>query len=314
MSLSISHLHDEIDRVGKPREVEGVLDLYLIRPSGYLIARAVYPTAIGPNTLSVLAVVFGWASAWGFYRAAAGEDVALWGAFAGLMMWIHSAFDSADGQLARWRDETSELGRVIDGLCDYLTFLAIYLAIGAGLAVRFDAYTAPIFAVAVVGALSHALQCALVEYQRNLYRAHVYGTPMPESGGPAGRAERPPSWLQALHRGYAAVQQLLCGSSEELSRVVARQRHGADHTASLIRKHQRALLPFWAMLAPNSHKVMMVATAFLPTAGTTLAGRLGMGWYLIYDVVVLNAFLLLMLLWQRRVDGLIKRELAGGTR
>ena len=42
-------LRENLHKTGKPREVEGVLDLYLIRPGGLLIASLLRPTTISPT-------------------------------------------------------------------------------------------------------------------------------------------------------------------------------------------------------------------------------------------------------------------------
>ena len=40
---------------------------------------------------------------------------------------LHGIVDSADGQLARMTGQTSEFGRVLDGVSGYVTHVAIYL-------------------------------------------------------------------------------------------------------------------------------------------------------------------------------------------
>jgi len=48
-----------------------------------------------------------------------------------------------------------------------------------------------------------------------------------------------------------------------------------------LRHEPRPLLPYWALLASNSHKAGIIAASLLRSA-ISLSGGLGIGWYLIY--------------------------------
>ena len=118
--MSLERVQRDLAKVGKPPEVEGVLDLYLIRPGGFLVARSLRSTPVSPNALSVMALATGWLAAFLFMQTASKGNEPSWAVLAALALLVHSIFDSADGQLARWRQQSSELGRIIDGICDYL--------------------------------------------------------------------------------------------------------------------------------------------------------------------------------------------------
>ncbi len=51
--------------------------------------------------------------------------------FALMFMW--HVFDGADGQLARATQNFSEIGKVIDGVCDYVTFISVYVGLSLAL-------------------------------------------------------------------------------------------------------------------------------------------------------------------------------------
>jgi phosphatidylglycerophosphate synthase len=305
---SLTRLQADLQRLGKPREVEGILDRYLIRPCGYVVATWLTPSWVSPNILSLLALFFGWLTAYFLFQTAKLGNLPLYSALAGLSMLFHSAFDSADGQLARARGTTSEFGRILDGICDYLTFAAIYLAIGIGLGVRAGTVLTPFIVIAVVAGVSHALQCAVVEYQRNLYRHYVYETELPfdpswvegdHRGGEGGP-------LHTMHRAYSRLQQMFGGSSLHLwKRIDSWLRihpEDSERTVGLIVANNRERLPMWALLAPNSHKVAMIVAAFLPVRSNTFFGELGLLWYFVYVIVLLNFLMTAMIVTQKQVD------------
>ena len=119
-------------RMAKPRAVEEVGDIYLIRPLGFLFVQLLRRTPATPTMVSVLAVLAGWWSAWLYFESNRLGMVPALAALGGLALLLHSALDSADGQLARLKSMQTPLGRVVDGFCDNLSFLAIYVAIVLG--------------------------------------------------------------------------------------------------------------------------------------------------------------------------------------
>src|SRR3546814_5178632 len=61
-----------------------------------------------------------------------------WGPLLGfLLMVTWHILDGSDGQLARLTNQQSELGKVIDGICDYMTFIAVYGGLGLAMSQRF---------------------------------------------------------------------------------------------------------------------------------------------------------------------------------
>ena len=74
--------------------------------------------------------------------------------------------DGVDGQLARLTQTQSEFGKVIDGICDNLTFIAVYVGLAIALAQQGKTYVWPF--VILAGAL-HAIQSAAYEAQRQEY-------------------------------------------------------------------------------------------------------------------------------------------------
>lgn len=309
----VRRLQAALIKVGKPREVEGVLDRLLIRPGGVFIARLLRPTTVSPNAVSAAALIWGWITAFYLFQTARTGNDPYFTSMAALALYLHSALDSADGQLARWRSESTELGRLIDGVSDYLTFAAIYLAIGFGLRAAGGPMAPFAVPLAVVAGLCHALQCAVVEYQRNLFRFLVYGTELAAADSPtdnarklqAGDGKSVPWIVHSAHLLYSRIQQGLGGSSLRLRRQVGAwmERHpdGRPRLAALIRVHNGHRLRWWALLAPNSHKVGMIVGA-LPIVASPLFGSAGLYAYFFYVIVLLNLLLWILIRSQTRAD------------
>ena len=111
----------------KLAEVEELVDLYFYRPLAYLVVRAIYRTSITPNQITLFSIVVGLAAAacFGAGPATAAAGAALYAASVIL--------DCADGQLARLKKNGTRMGRVLDGVVDYIVGISAYFGIALGL-------------------------------------------------------------------------------------------------------------------------------------------------------------------------------------
>ncbi len=105
-----------------------VINRFLIRPLAGIIVRVVYPTRITPNQITIAAIVAGFCSAAAFF-----DGSALLAPVAGTFLLLKDILDSADGQLARARNQFSRLGRFLDSIGDIAVNIAIFAAIGLSL-------------------------------------------------------------------------------------------------------------------------------------------------------------------------------------
>ena len=108
---------------GKPVEVEGVFDRHFYTPLGGKLASALSRTRLTPNHVSWLSVVPAAGAAAAYLIPSPASALA-----ASALFLLSGILDSADGQLARATERTSELGETLDGFCDTLSFGFVYLA------------------------------------------------------------------------------------------------------------------------------------------------------------------------------------------
>ena len=157
-------------RPKRPRELQDHLNFHIYHPLAWQLARLLAKTPLTPNVVSVIG---------GLFVVAAGVVYAQpWGvAGAMLGMLLHMSWhviDGADGDLARMTGRTSPIGEMVDGLCDYLSHIVLYLVLGHLLSVTMGA--AGWWWMLAAG-LSHLVQSNHVEVQRRQYQWWVYGTP-----------------------------------------------------------------------------------------------------------------------------------------
>ncbi|MDQ6926856.1 MAG: CDP-alcohol phosphatidyltransferase family protein, partial [Candidatus Eremiobacteraeota bacterium] len=97
----------------KGQVVEEWADLHFFRPVGVRMARALLPTAVSPDHVTIGCLALGLAAGWCFIPASPAVNAL------GFLLFIASdLLDSADGQLARLRGSSTRFGRILDGVSD----------------------------------------------------------------------------------------------------------------------------------------------------------------------------------------------------
>src|SRR5436309_14636136 len=147
----------------KGQAVEEWADLHFFRPIGIRIARALQPTGISADQVTLWSLVIGLVAGHLF----AYQD--RWTNVIGFVLFIVSdIFDSADGQLARLRGSSTRFGRALDGISDNLRVVNLYFHLSQRLMHRGLCGPAALLLDAAVG-LPHTFQSAAIDLVRNAF-------------------------------------------------------------------------------------------------------------------------------------------------
>ena len=92
------------------------VERYLTRPLASLVVRLIWKTRITPNQVTVLSFITGIVAASIFLRGTPQAFLV-----AGLVTWLASIFDCADGMLARSRNQQTRYGAYLDLFFDRIT-------------------------------------------------------------------------------------------------------------------------------------------------------------------------------------------------
>ncbi len=145
----------------RPLAIEDPSNRWVVHPVADLLLPWAIRSGIAPNAVSIAGLGFGIASGLAYARWRE-PGAALLGLV--LMLCWHVC-DGLDGKLARATGRTSALGRLIDGICDYLVFFAVLLPI----AFSFEQWR-PMLALCIVAGGFHAVQSAWYEGEREAWR------------------------------------------------------------------------------------------------------------------------------------------------
>jgi phosphatidylglycerophosphate synthase len=259
----------------KAREIEELVDIYFFRRCGIVVAHGARAVSLSPNSVSVLAGLIGGAGG----AMLASERLALTGV--GFLV-LHGIFDSADGQLARITKQTSELGRLLDGVAGYVTHTAAYLGIVAGVVSRGGSWT--ILVWAALAGLSTAIHAQLYDYHRTSYATiAVKGVAPAKSGG---------RFIVML---YESFQRRLAGVHPEVEAAIARRAPGGrvrDDDRANYRRWFYPRVRVWNLFGDNVRRYAFGVCA--------VAHHLE--WVFPFILVPMNLVLMTAWVWQRRAD------------
>jgi len=265
----------EYKRGLKSVAVEEVLDLLVYRPLAFLLVKAVQRTPVTPNQLTLLSMVFG---------VIGGAFLAL-GTSAGcaagaLFFFLYNVVDCSDGQLARLKHSGTHLGRILDGVADYVTSVAAYVGIGIGYASPSDTPVA-LWALTAAAGFSNATQSGLLDFYRNRY-LEVTGVRR-SAGGEEQRAFRAEYEALRSQRGRL-VEKLLVGSYVLYCRIQQRVTGGEKGDArawnadpeGYIRAN-RVMMRCWTILGPTTQWSLLIVCGLLDRMDIYLWGIAGVG-------------------------------------
>src|SRR5438445_7820232 len=206
----------------KGQAVEEWADLHFFRPIGIRIARALQPTGISADQVTLWSLVIGLVAGHLF----AYQD--RWTNVIGFVLFIVSdIFDSADGQLARLRGRSTRFGRALDGISDNLRFVNLYFHLIYRLIHTGWWWPGAVLLVAAAG-LAHTFQSAAIDFVRNAFLRIGVGDggelDLPEDLDTGARGALLERFGARVYRDYVMRQAQLFPRSVKLIRVLRRTR------------------------------------------------------------------------------------------
>jgi phosphatidylglycerophosphate synthase len=154
---------EEYKKSLKMAEVEEVIDLILYRPLAFLLVISVYKTKIKPDHLTIAAIIMGLFG--GLFYSAGSYSGCILGA---LFYLLFNIFDCSDGQLARLKRNGTSVGRLLDGIADYIAAIAIYTGIAIGYSNKTGQPSIMLVLLSLAG-ISIIIQESLVDYFRTRF-------------------------------------------------------------------------------------------------------------------------------------------------
>lgn len=146
--------------VKRSSDIEDLSKKYIISPLISWVVPYLVKLRLSPNAVSILGMVFGVSAAYLLYF----HSVSVYYSIAGLfMLLVWHVMDGADGRVARITGKQSDLGKIIDGICDYIVFTSLYVSLALLLS---QSYGPTIWYLVVAAGVGHSIQAGAYELQR----------------------------------------------------------------------------------------------------------------------------------------------------
>jgi phosphatidylglycerophosphate synthase len=259
-----------IPGTGRPREIEPWSNRLVVhRLSAALLPLAVR-AGIHPNAVTASGLLFGLMAALAYRH----WQQPAWAGAGFLLMICWHVMDGLDGALARATGRSTPLGRLLDGVADYATFVAVNLMLVATMR---DWQLA--LGLAILSGMAHILQSLFYEAGRETYVRRLAGrytaTPRTSAGG-------------IFERAYNAGEAWLGNRTRAFDRALAAA--PPDRRAELLRRWQNRAAPamMWLSLLSANGRTIAIWLACLAgspfyywiweTVGLTLIGIAGAMW------------------------------------
>jgi CDP-diacylglycerol--serine O-phosphatidyltransferase len=249
----------------------------------HLAGRALLPRAlrrgVSANAVSVAGLVLGTAAAAAYWRWAD----PLWATLGFLLSVGWLVADGLDGMIARATGSASDLGRLLDGLCDHAVFVLLYVSLAASIGTRGG------WLLAVSAGAAHAVQASLFEGERMRFHRRVAGVVRPER---VADPRRP-----VLIRLYDAV----AGAFDAAAEPFERSMRASPDPAELGRRYGARAVPPLRLMALLTNNVRVIAVYL-----ACLAGRPALFWW--FELGPLTLVAVAGIAWHRRVERAMLRS------
>lgn len=153
----------------KVTEAEELVDLIFFRPVAFFFVKLIYKTPVTPNQLTFFSMASGIIAA--IIISAAVSGPVIWGS---LFIVLWAVLDCADGQLARLKKNGTPFGRLLDGIADYVSNLAIFIGIYFWGISNLESQSLWLILI-IITILTYAAQEVLVDYYRSEYISNYCG-------------------------------------------------------------------------------------------------------------------------------------------
>ncbi len=285
---------EEYKRSLKMPEAEELFDLVIYRPIAFIVVKLLYRLPITPNQVTMLSLISGIIASWYF---AVGKFAAL--AWAACWYAVANILDCSDGQLARLQHSGTLLGRVVDGVADYVVSIAIFVGIGIGLQTNEDS----MWLLVVLAGVSSALHALFFDYYQSEYISTVRG----EKNFLEKEEEQFTKELrriQAVHRsGLKSLALRIYLSYLGIQKKSNTKSESMSFEPDAYRRANRGMIRCWSVLGPTTNRTLLIVCA--------LFRRLDL--YLLAVLAAGNLWLLFCYARQRKIHQELERTLVVQT-
>ena len=261
--------------IARPSTIEPATNRYGVHALARLMLPLAIRLGIHPNAVTLAGLTFGLCAAAAYLHWQDWRYATL--GFLFMIGW--HIMDGLDGKLARATGKTSAFGRLLDGIADYSSFVAVYIALAIT-----QPQIVPALGIAIVAGAAHALQAQFYEGERA-------------------------TWIRRSAGQFDAVARTEAGGAFErlynrLERALGNQSRPFDarlHEASPAERQR--LIDAWQPRSARVLHLMGPLSANGRTIAIWLAAMIGNPWlFWLWEIIPLTILALVAARWLRQAE------------
>jgi len=266
----------------KMPEAEEFIDLIFYRPVAFILVKTIYKLPVTPNQVSLLSMLIGLFAAWQF--SVGTSDALILG---GLLFLLSNILDCADGQLARLQKSGTLLGRVIDGVADYIVGVAIFVGIGFGITSSGNS----LWLMVIFAGISSALHAMFFDYYQSEFISTVRGEKNFLDREKEQFSYEIKQMKEQRRDGLKIFLLSLYLRYLDFQRKSGTKSDGSRYNSEIYRKENSVMIRLWSFLGPTTNRTLLIGCAFI--------GRID--FYLWIILLAGNIWLIFSYLFQYRI-------------
>lgn len=269
----------------KDISVEEPVDLFLFRPVAFVIVQLIRPLPVTPNQISILSVLAGISGAIFFSRGTPNGFLV-----GGLCYALAHTLDCCDGMVARLKGSGTLTGRIIDGVADYTSGIAVLIGGAVGIYKAGFHYAIPTWTLLSTAALCMIVHAIVVDYYKSEFMAHGLGM----VNSIQEEMERFSREMEKLKQGRGRyIDKLMIWLYLGYSRIqLIRSKEKKEYDRQVYYAKNKLLLHLWMWIGMAAHisVIIMAGIFFKPEI------------FFYYSLGAANIWMLVLLVIQIRVN------------
>ncbi|MBC8180625.1 CDP-alcohol phosphatidyltransferase family protein [candidate division KSB1 bacterium] len=249
-------LYTEFKSLLKNIAIEENVDLLIFRPLAFGLVKIIHRFPVTPNQLSLSSIAFGIMSGIMFSFGTKQSFI-----YAGILYGLTRVLDCSDGMIARLKKNGTPVGRIVDGVVDYINAIAVFVGMGIGLSKSGLSLPVNPWILLIIAGGCMAVHAMVNDFYKNEFEAYALGKKKSNADDKKIFADE----LNKLRQNKVKPidQFLIKIYLKYLNIQGSKSPQKFNYDQKRYYQVNRVLMRFWTTIATSTYILMIMISAFL---------------------------------------------------